>query len=147
MANSLRKEEGKTAYPDLYFFLAYAIRLAFEENLPCMTRDWNDELQATRALPDNEFADRVLRDRAIFKCNSDFIASCVRTAVNVVNGEVPAINPSEKRRQQMFIWNNMFLSLGFDVKEHYEEFGGDAAAYRATVGCSYSFSIFFFHRN
>ncbi|KAM7535310.1 hypothetical protein Aperf_G00000101429 [Anoplocephala perfoliata] len=119
-ADSFRKED------------AYAIRLAFEENLPCMTRDWNDELQATRALPDNEFAERVLRDRAIFKCNSDFVASCVRTAVNVVNGEVPAINPSEKRRQQMFIWNNMFLSLGFDVKEHYEEFGGDEAAYRAT---------------
>ncbi|VDL19190.1 unnamed protein product [Hymenolepis diminuta] len=115
-ADSLRKEE------------AFAIRLAFEENLPGMTRDWNDELQATRALTENE----LLRDRAVFKSNSDFVASSVRTAVNVVNGEVPAINPGENRRQQMFIWNNMFLSLGFDVKEHYKELGGDAAAYRAT---------------
>lgn len=97
-----------------------------------MTRDWNDELQATRALTENE----LLRDRAVFKSNSDFVASSVRTAVNVVNGEVPAINPGENRRQQMFIWNNMFLSLGFDVKEHYKELGGDAAAYRATVSCS-----------
>ncbi|VDN97985.1 unnamed protein product [Rodentolepis nana] len=115
-ANSLRKEE------------AFTIRLAFEENLPGMTRDWNDELQATRALTENE----LLRDRAVFKSNSDFVASSVRTAMNVVNGEVPAINPGENRRQQMFIWNNMFLSLGFDVKEHYKELGGDAAAYRAT---------------
>nr|CDS27343.1 eukaryotic translation initiation [Hymenolepis microstoma] len=115
-ANSLRKEE------------AFTIRLAFEENLPGMTRDWNDELQATRALTENE----LLRDRAVFKSNSDFVTSSVRTAMNVVNGEVPAINPGENRRQQMFIWNNMFLSLGFDVKEHYKELGGDAAAYRAT---------------
>ena len=31
----------------------------------------------------------------------------------------------------MYIWNNMFFSLGFDVKEHYKEFGGDAAAHAA----------------
>ena len=33
----------------------------------------------------------------------------------------------------MFIWNNMFFSLGFDVKDHYKEFGGDYAAYVAPV--------------
>jgi protein TIF31 len=31
----------------------------------------------------------------------------------------------------MYIWNNMFFSLGFDVKEHYKDFGGDAAAHAA----------------
>lgn len=34
---------------------------------------------------------------------------------------------------QMFLWNNIFFSLGFDVKEHYKDFGGDAAAYVAPV--------------
>lgn len=34
---------------------------------------------------------------------------------------------------QMFIWNNIFFSLGFDVKDHYKDFGGDAAAYAAPV--------------
>ena len=33
----------------------------------------------------------------------------------------------------MFIWNNIFFSLGFDVKDHYKDFGGDAAAYAAPV--------------
>merc|ERR1712198_736133 len=32
---------------------------------------------------------------------------------------------------QMFIWNNIFFSLGFDVKDHYKDLGGDAAAYVA----------------
>ena len=35
---------------------------------------------------------------------------------------------------QMFLWNNIFFSLGFDVKDHYQDFGGDAAAYVAPVG-------------
>lgn len=33
----------------------------------------------------------------------------------------------------MFIWNNIFFSLGFDVREHYKDFGGDYAAYIAPV--------------
>ena len=33
----------------------------------------------------------------------------------------------------MFLWNNIFFSLGFDVKEHYKDFGGDYAAYVAPV--------------
>jgi len=42
---------------------------------------------------------------------------------------------------QMFLWNNIFLSLGFDVKDHFKDFGGDAAAYAAPV--SYIFSNFY----
>ena len=38
---------------------------------------------------------------------------------------------------QMFIWNNIFFSLGFDVKDHYKDFGGDAAAYAAPVSSSH----------
>ena len=36
----------------------------------------------------------------------------------------------------MFLWNNIFFSLGFDVKDHYKDFGGDAAAYVAPVSLS-----------
>ena len=36
-------------------------------------------------------------------------------------------------RMQMFLWNNIFLSLGFDVKDHFKDFGGDYAAYTAPV--------------
>lgn len=42
-----------------------------------------------------------------------------------------AINPGEETRMQMFIWNNIFFSLGFDVRDHYRELGGDAAAHAA----------------
>ena len=36
-------------------------------------------------------------------------------------------------RMQMFIWNNIFFSMGFDVKDHYKDFGGDYAAHVAPV--------------
>ncbi|CAL8079604.1 unnamed protein product [Calicophoron daubneyi] len=118
--DSVRKEE------------AFSSRMACEENLPGQTRDWNEELQVTHELPQTRLTERLLRDRAIFKSNSDFVAAATRAAVSVVNGDIMAINPGETRKQQMFIWNNMFFSLGFDVKEHYKEFGGEYAAYVAT---------------
>ena len=31
-----------------------------------------------------------------------------------------AINPGEEAKMQMFIWNNIFFSLGFDVRDHYK---------------------------
>ena len=42
-----------------------------------------------------------------------------------------AINPGEDPKMQMFIWNNIFFSLGFDVRDHYKDLGGDAAAFVA----------------
>lgn len=119
--------------------------MACEENLPGQTRDWNEELQVTRELPQSRMTERLFRDRAIFKSNSDFVVAATRAAVSVVNGDIMAINPGETRKQQMFIWNNMFFSLGFDVKEHYKHFGGEHAAYVATVrisvGCSVCVSV------
>ena len=38
----------------------------------------------------------------------------------VIDGNVMAINPGEEAKMQMFIWNNIFFSLGFDVKDHYK---------------------------
>ena len=51
----------------------------------------------------------------------------------VVDGGVLAINPGDEPRSQMFIWSNIFFSLGFDVREHYGEYGGDAAAFVAPL--------------
>ena len=44
-----------------------------------------------------------------------------------------AINPGEEPRKQMFIWNNLFFSLGLDTADYYRPLGGDAAAHAAPV--------------
>ncbi|XP_068601916.1 clustered mitochondria protein homolog [Brachionichthys hirsutus] len=110
---------------------AYTSRLGYEQHIPEQTRDWNEELQTTKELPRKNLPERLLRERAIFKVNSDFAAAATRGAMAVIDGNVMAINPGEEARMQMFIWNNIFFSLGFDVRDHYRELGGDAAAHAA----------------
>ncbi|CAM9961536.1 unnamed protein product [Lampetra fluviatilis] len=112
---------------------AYTSRLGYEEHIPGQTRDWNEEIQATRELPNKNLTERLLRDRAIFKVQSDFTAAAARGAMAVADGNVMAINPGEDARTQMFLWNNIFFSLGFDVRDHYKAraVGGDAAAHVA----------------
>ncbi|VVC89605.1 unnamed protein product [Leptidea sinapis] len=109
----------------------FSSKLGYEEHIPGQTRDWNEELQTTRELPRSTLPERLLRERAIFKVHSDFVAAATRGAMAVVDGNVMAINPGEEPKMQMFIWNNIFFSLGFDVRDHYKDLGGDAAAFVA----------------
>lgn len=111
----------------------FSSKLGYEENIPGQTRDWNEELQTTRELPRKSLPERLLRERAIFKVHSDFVAAATRGAMAVVDGNVMAINPGEETKMQMFIWNSIFFSLGFDVRDHYRELGGDAAAFAAPI--------------
>lgn len=110
---------------------AFSSKLGYEEHIPGQTRDWNEELQTTRELPRKTLPDRLLRERAIFKVHGDFVIAATRGAMAVIDGNVLAINPGEDPKMQMFIWNNIFFSLGFDVRDHYKELGGDVAAYVA----------------
>ncbi|CAL4122447.1 unnamed protein product [Meganyctiphanes norvegica] len=110
---------------------AFSSKLGYEEHIPGQTRDWNEELQTTRELSRRTLPERLLRERAIFKVHSDFVAAATRGAMAVIDGNVMAINPGEDAKMQMFIWNNIFFSLGFDVRDHYKEVGGDAAAHVA----------------
>ncbi|XP_021944435.1 clustered mitochondria protein homolog isoform X3 [Folsomia candida] len=110
---------------------AFSSKLGYEEHIPGQTRDWNEELQSTRELPRSTLPERLLRERAIFKVHSDFVSAATRGAVAVIDGNIMAINPGESHKMQMFIWSNIFFSLGFDVRDHYKELGGDAAAHVA----------------
>ncbi|KHN83700.1 Clustered mitochondria -like protein [Toxocara canis] len=107
-------------------------RIGLEDHIPGQIRDWNEELQTTHELPRETLTERLVRERAIFKIHSDFVSAAVKGAMAVVDGNVMAINPADEPRTHMFIWNNIFFSLGFDVKDHYKELGGDAAAHAAT---------------
>ncbi|CAH1800862.1 unnamed protein product [Owenia fusiformis] len=110
---------------------AFSSRLGYEEHIPGQTRDWNEEIQTTKELPRKTLPERLIRERAIFKVHSDFVVAATRGATAVIDGNIMAINPGEDSKMQMFIWNGIFFSLGFDVKDHYKEFGGDYAAYAA----------------
>lgn len=110
-----------------------AAKLGHEDHIPGHSRDWNEEIQATKELPKKTLPDRLIRERAMFKVHSDFVSAATRGAMAVIESNIMAINPGEDSKIQMFIWNNMFFSLGFDVKDHYIDFGGDHAAYTAPI--------------
>uniref|UniRef100_A0A8D3BCA0 Clustered mitochondria protein homolog n=1 Tax=Scophthalmus maximus TaxID=52904 RepID=A0A8D3BCA0_SCOMX len=97
------------------------------------SRDWNEELQGCRELPRNSLQERLHRERSIFKTNSDFVAAATQGAAAIVDGNVVPINPGEAPHMQMFIWNNLFFSLGFDISEHYRPLGGNTAAHAAAI--------------
>uniref|UniRef100_A0A7N9AWC6 Clustered mitochondria protein homolog n=1 Tax=Mastacembelus armatus TaxID=205130 RepID=A0A7N9AWC6_9TELE len=104
-----------------------------DEHTAGQSRDWNEELQGSRELSRNSYQERLHRDRSLFKTNSDFVAAATRGAVAVIDGNVMPLNPGEAPHMQMFIWNNLFFSLGFDISEHYHPLGGNSAAHAAAV--------------
>ncbi|KAK5815961.1 clustered mitochondria-domain-containing protein [Linnemannia elongata] len=95
-------------------------------------RDWNDELQSHRELPRTNLQERVMRDRFLNKINADFADAAVRGAMDVVNGNVVALNPLEPEESHMYVYNNIFFSKGFDGRNTFEKLGGDDAAHVAT---------------
>ncbi|XP_068572202.1 clustered mitochondria protein homolog isoform X2 [Cebidichthys violaceus] len=108
-------------------------RMGQDEQTAGQSREWNEELQGCRELARHSLQERLHRERSIFKTNSDFVASATRGAVAVVDGNVMPLNPGEAPHMQMFIWNNLFFSLGFDISEHYSPLGGNTAAHAAAI--------------
>ncbi|XP_034744989.1 clustered mitochondria protein homolog isoform X2 [Etheostoma cragini] len=108
-------------------------RMGQDEHTAGQSRDWNEELQACRELTRNSLQERLQRERSIFKTNSDFVAAATQGAVAVIDGNAMPLNPGEAPHMQMFIWNNLFFSLGFDIAEHYRPLGGNTAAHAAAL--------------
>ncbi|KAF0291263.1 Clustered mitochondria [Amphibalanus amphitrite] len=111
---------------------AFSSKLGYEEHIPGQTRDWNEEAtDDARAAPQEPARTPAARAGHL---QSAQLTSCRRPPAArwpVIDGNVMAINPGEDAKMQMFIWNNIFFSLGFDVRDHYKELGGDAAAFVA----------------
>lgn len=95
-------------------------------------RDWNEELQSTRELPRTSVQDRVFRERLTSKLFAEYNEAAVRGAVLVARGEVQALNPTEARDAQIFVYNNVFYSFGADGVGTFAAEGGDEAARVAT---------------
>uniref|UniRef100_A0A671X1J5 Clustered mitochondria homolog n=1 Tax=Sparus aurata TaxID=8175 RepID=A0A671X1J5_SPAAU len=108
-------------------------RMGQDEHTAGQSRDWNEELQGCRELPRISLQERLHRERSVFKTNSDFVEAATRGAVAVIDGNVMPLNPGEAPHMQMFIWNNLFFSLGFDISDHYGPIGGNSAAHAAAT--------------
>ncbi|KAF2102171.1 eukaryotic translation initiation factor subunit [Rhizodiscina lignyota] len=95
-------------------------------------RDWNEEFQSMRELPKEQMQERVFRERLTSKLFADFTEAAARGAVLVARGDVLALNPTENRDAQIFVYNNIFFSFGADGMGTFASDGGDEAARVAT---------------
>ncbi|KAI8909063.1 clustered mitochondria-domain-containing protein [Gorgonomyces haynaldii] len=92
-----------------------------------VSRDWNDDLQGARDLPRETGQQAVVREEAVFKSYADFVEAAVKGAVLFLAGSLP----NNSMDPDCAIHNNIFFSPGYDNKELFEQYGGEAAAHVA----------------
>ncbi|QPH16947.1 Intracellular distribution of mitochondria [Epichloe festucae Fl1] len=95
-------------------------------------RDWNEEFQSAKELPNESVQDRVFRERLVSKLFADYNDAATKGAVMVARGEIAPLNPTECRDAQIFVYNNIFFSFGADGVGTFTSEGGDEAARVAT---------------
>lgn len=91
-----------------------ALMLPYGTETVGMQRDWNEELQSCREFPRKSLQDRIMRDRALYKVNCDFVDAAIKGAKGVIGRCIPPINPTDPERFHMYVHNNIFFSFAID---------------------------------
>jgi protein TIF31 len=107
-------------------------RLGLDEHIFGQLKDWNGEFQQAKDLPQESAADKITRQKNLSRMFGEFLHAAVKGAVNVVEGNISPVNPSDDKKNYIYLWNNIFFSLAFDTAQiNYKKYGGDEAAHRA----------------
>lgn len=91
-----------------------ALMVPYGTEVVGMQRDWNEELQSCREFSRDNLQDRIMRDRALYKVNCDFVEAATKGAKAVINRCIPPINPTDPDRFHMYVHNNIFFSFAVD---------------------------------
>lgn len=83
-------------------------RLGVDEQPATQAPDWNEELQATRDLPQRSLEERLQRDRALLQVNSAFVRAVTQGAETVIDGFVEPVNGNPD--DPAFLWGGLFMS-------------------------------------
>lgn len=91
-------------------------------------KDWNEEFQSIKELPKTSINERILRDKLLFKLISDFNKTATTTAINIVNGDLTAINISSDPYELTYLRNGIFYSFSIDATGGFQDSGEHEAA-------------------
>ena len=61
------------------------------------------------------------KDRAIYKIYSDFVEAANEGAKAIVDNKFVALNPNEPRKQQVFVYNQIFFSCSSDTPTNFKD--------------------------
>ena len=93
-----------------------------------VVKDWNEEYQAIKDFPREQFSERLLREKLLSKCIQEFNQTATATAMDIVHGNLAPLNPNEEPRKHIYLRNNIFYSFGANAVGSHDHTGGDEAA-------------------
>jgi protein TIF31 len=91
-------------------------------------REWNEEIQAIRALPVVTPHDKLTCLKYSQKIFSEFSDVCKSAAVAVFEGHIQPVNPNEIKDNHVYIFNNIFFSKAMESKESFKLCEGNEAS-------------------
>ncbi|RHY27491.1 hypothetical protein DYB32_006731 [Aphanomyces invadans] len=81
-------------------------------------RDWNEEYQCARELPNESVRDQIVRARVLYKVTTEFIEAATVGAVAIVDGSIPPINPMDDENAWVYVYNQIFFSRAVEGQKH-----------------------------
>lgn len=88
-------------------------------------RDWNEEMQQARELPHGTIAERIDRDRAMYRVHAEYIEAAKEAAMSIFHGQIQPLNISDAPSSWIYIHNNIFFTQATDMRGIYSDCGGD----------------------
>ncbi len=93
------------------------------ESLATDLSAWNDYYQSYRECSRSTPEERMHRDRSCVKTYVDFIEAAKTHAIAIVEGTIAPMNPTEPRRQHVYLRDGIFYSFAVDVKGAFSRSG------------------------
>ncbi|OUM54300.1 hypothetical protein BVG19_g3667 [[Candida] boidinii] len=95
------------------------------------TKDWNDEFQNVRELPNSNIQDRIIREKILNKTSYDFTNAAIKGAMAIVRGEIEPFEPTDDPEHFIYLRNGIFYSYSVD-NGTFESTGGNEARYTSS---------------
>lgn len=101
-----------------------------------MLGDWNEDIQICKSLPQEDFYQRINKDKTLVKVHNDFLFAAVEGAKAVVTGNIMPVNPMDKKDTQVFIYNHIFFSFALETPLNFrQELGQDTTSSVSSANC------------
>ncbi|ODV80928.1 uncharacterized protein CANTADRAFT_25263 [Suhomyces tanzawaensis NRRL Y-17324] len=91
-------------------------------------KEWNEDIQAIRELPNSNIQERILKEKLIHKTLADFTKFASETAINIIKGNLTPMNPNEEPDKQIYLKNGIFYTSGATTVDLFDTTGGAEAS-------------------
>ena len=91
-------------------------------------KDWNNDIQSIKELPTTTVQERIIREKLIQKSLFEFNKTATETAINIIKGNIPPLNPDESSDKFIYLRNGIFYSSGTSTVDGFENTGGEEAS-------------------